>query len=59
MVKLWGLVNVIVSVVVLIAAGTRAILGVSTIVILPLIGAKSITPVASFQVLLLVRFSEG
>ena len=51
--------NVIVSVVVLIAAGTRAILGVSTIVILPLIGAKSITPVASFQVLLLVRFSEG
>ena len=44
---------------VLMDAGTRAILGVSTIVILPLIGAKSIAPVASFQVLLLVMLREG
>ena len=42
-----------------IAAGTKEILGVSTIVILPLMRAKSIAPGASFQVLLLLRLSDG
>ena len=59
MVRLWALVNVMVSAVVLMAAGTMAILGVSTMAILPLIGARSMAPVASVQVLLLVMLREG